>query len=109
MRALLSVLVCGVVLTACAPEAKPRKDQIQNQPMDSGAQPAGKKPTGAEGLDCPAFGVKDPLWINNHKSTAGALPKGWTTYTVWQWADHGDFPGDQNVIKQALYEGMLAK
>jgi GH25 family lysozyme M1 (1,4-beta-N-acetylmuramidase) len=53
------------------------------------------------------FAAKDPLWINNHKSTATPLPAGWHTYTIWQWAEAGPLPGDQNVIKAGLYKALL--
>lgn len=31
-------------------------------------------------------------------SSAGTLPVGWSTYTFWQFADSGVFPGDQDVF-----------
>ena len=55
------------------------------------------------------FAAKDPLWINNHKRSAGSLPGGWHTYTVWQWADHGVLPGDQDVIKAAVFKQLLPR
>jgi GH25 family lysozyme M1 (1,4-beta-N-acetylmuramidase) len=56
-----------------------------------------------------AFAATDPLWVNNHHSTAGVLPAGWGTYTVWQWADHGVLPGDQDVIPSAAFARLLSK
>lgn len=58
-----------------------------------------------------AFAAKDPLWINNHGTSAGTLPSGWTTYTVWQWADDtaGVFPGDQDVIQPDVFARLLAE
>ncbi|MFF7652872.1 GH25 family lysozyme [Streptomyces sp. NPDC007983] len=44
------------------------------------------------------FGATDPLWIANHTGQATPLPAGWSTYTVWQTAGAGDFPGDQDVF-----------
>jgi len=44
------------------------------------------------------FGNNNPLWIANYGATAGSLPYGWTYYTFWQYADHGAFPGDQDVF-----------
>jgi GH25 family lysozyme M1 (1,4-beta-N-acetylmuramidase) len=41
------------------------------------------------------FGA-DPLWIARYNSTLGALPPGWKSYTIWQFADSGRFPGDQD-------------
>ncbi|MCF3138562.1 lysozyme [Paenarthrobacter sp. AR 02] len=43
-----------------------------------------------------------PLHIANWASTPGALPTGWKTYTLWQHADSGVFPGDQNVYNGTL-------
>lgn len=55
------------------------------------------------------FAANDPLWINNHHSTAGVLPAGWRTYTIWQWAGSGVFPGDQDVIPSTAFTGLLSK
>jgi GH25 family lysozyme M1 (1,4-beta-N-acetylmuramidase) len=38
------------------------------------------------------------LWITNPGTSAGALPSGWGTYTFWQYASSGTFPGDQDVF-----------
>ena len=61
--------------------------------------------------DCTAnsteFAAHHALWINNHGATAGALPSGWQTYAVWQWADTGVFPGDQDVLDPDAYAQML--
>lgn len=40
----------------------------------------------------------DPLWIANYNGSPGPLPNGWSTYTFWQYADHGTYPGDQDVF-----------
>jgi GH25 family lysozyme M1 (1,4-beta-N-acetylmuramidase) len=44
---------------------------------------------------------ENPLFIarypNDLGSGAGTLPNGWTSYTFWQYADSGIFPGDQDV------------
>lgn len=32
----------------------------------------------------------------------GTLPNGWSKYTMWQWADAGTFPGDQDVFNGTL-------
>lgn len=39
-----------------------------------------------------------PLHIARWASTPGVLPAGWKAYTLWQHADSGVFPGDQNVF-----------
>ena len=37
----------------------------------------------------------DPLWIARYNSVLGALPPGWKTWAIWQYADSGKLPGDQ--------------
>lgn len=44
------------------------------------------------------FGRTVPLWIVNQSGTPTPLAAGWNTYTVWQTADSGPFPGDQDVF-----------
>lgn len=44
------------------------------------------------------FAKHDPLWIARYASSPGTLPAGWRYYTFWQRADHGTFPGDQDVF-----------
>lgn len=48
-----------------------------------------------------AFGA-NPLFIARYVSSTaygpGTLPAGWGSYTMWQWADSGIFPGDQDVF-----------
>ncbi len=46
--------------------------------------------------DSPAFAAQDPLFTARYAASAGALPKGWSTWTIWQFADSGTFPGDQD-------------
>nr|WP_205863189.1 lysozyme [Planosporangium thailandense] len=43
------------------------------------------------------FAANDPLWIARYASSVGALPAGWGTYSMWQYADSGAVPGDQDV------------
>ena len=38
----------------------------------------------------------NPLWIARYNSSIGELPKGWTTQTIWQFANAGTLPGDQD-------------
>ena len=47
------------------------------------------------------FGKTNPLFIARYSSKAGTLPAGWNFYTFWQYADHGKFPGDQDVFNGA--------
>jgi GH25 family lysozyme M1 (1,4-beta-N-acetylmuramidase) len=42
-----------------------------------------------------SFG-NNPLWIPRYGSSVGTLPASWQFQTIWQYADHGVFPGDQN-------------
>jgi GH25 family lysozyme M1 (1,4-beta-N-acetylmuramidase) len=44
------------------------------------------------------FGSDDPLWLARYASSPGTLPAGWSFYTIWQYADSGTFPGDQDVF-----------
>jgi hypothetical protein len=44
------------------------------------------------------FAANDPLDIANYNGTPNPLPNGWGTYTMWQWASSGTFPGDQDVF-----------
>jgi GH25 family lysozyme M1 (1,4-beta-N-acetylmuramidase) len=47
------------------------------------------------------FGA-NPLWIPHYASSVGTLPAGWTFQTIWQNADAGIFPGDQNRFNGAV-------
>ena len=38
----------------------------------------------------------NPLWIPRYGADPGTLPAGWTSQAIWQFADKGTFPGDQN-------------
>ncbi len=42
--------------------------------------------------------ANDPLAIARYSSSVGTLPAGWGFYTFWQFADAGQFPGDQDVF-----------
>ena len=48
-----------------------------------------------------SFG-NNPLWIPRYGSSVGTLPAGWSFQTIWQNADSGTFPGDQNRFNGAL-------
>jgi GH25 family lysozyme M1 (1,4-beta-N-acetylmuramidase) len=43
-----------------------------------------------------ATGFLDGLVIANYGSSPFPLPASWTSYNIWQFADHGTFPGDQD-------------
>ncbi|MEQ0559254.1 lysozyme [Amycolatopsis sp. NEAU-NG30] len=38
----------------------------------------------------------NPLWIARYNTYIGELPAGWAVHTIWQFADRGPLPGDQN-------------
>jgi lysozyme len=44
----------------------------------------------------------EPLFIANYSSSAGPMPASWSNYTLWQYADSGAFPGDQDVFNGSL-------
>ncbi|HEY5222183.1 MAG TPA: cell wall-binding repeat-containing protein [Microbacteriaceae bacterium] len=46
-------------------------------------------------LGSPLFIARYP---NNISDGPGTLPAGWSSYAMWQWADSGVFPGDQDVF-----------
>lgn len=50
-----------------------------------------------------AFGANDPLFIGGYGATP-PRPPGWSTYTFWQYAMSGTFPGDQDVFNGTLDE-----
>jgi GH25 family lysozyme M1 (1,4-beta-N-acetylmuramidase) len=54
--------------------------------------------TSCTGNSDATFASNDPFWIAKYSSSAGAVPKGYGTYTFWQYADSGTFPGDQDVF-----------
>ena len=48
------------------------------------------------------FGPNNPLWIARYNTEIGALPAGWTRQEIWQYADAGPLPGDQNLFNGSL-------
>lgn len=44
----------------------------------------------------------DPLWIARYNSVPGGLPPGWQTHAIWQYADAGSFPGDQDSFNGSM-------
>jgi GH25 family lysozyme M1 (1,4-beta-N-acetylmuramidase) len=54
-----------------------------------------------------AFATTSPLWIARYATTVGTLPAGWTFHTIWQYADSGTLPGDQNYFNGA-YDRLQA-
>lgn len=54
-----------------------------------------------------AFSADNPLWIPRYSTSVGALPAGWGFHTIWQYADSGVFPGDQDRFNGA-YDRLQA-
>lgn len=42
------------------------------------------------------FSSTNPLFVARYASAVGALPYNWSYQTIWQYADSGIFPGDQD-------------
>ncbi|MFF4508829.1 lysozyme [Streptomyces sp. NPDC001401] len=42
------------------------------------------------------FGSTNPLWVARYASSAGELPAGWSTYTMWQYTSSGPTVGDRD-------------
>jgi GH25 family lysozyme M1 (1,4-beta-N-acetylmuramidase) len=42
------------------------------------------------------FSSTNPLFVARYASTVGTLPFNWSFQTIWQFADSGTFPGDQD-------------
>ena len=40
----------------------------------------------------------NPLWIARYNENPGGLPSGWGKQVIWQFADSGSLPGDQNLF-----------
>ncbi|MER5752839.1 GH25 family lysozyme [Streptomyces sp. NPDC002088] len=45
-----------------------------------------------------AFATTNPLWVARYSTSVGTLPAGWSAQSIWQYADSGTFPGDQDVF-----------
>jgi GH25 family lysozyme M1 (1,4-beta-N-acetylmuramidase) len=54
--------------------------------------------TSCTGNSDATFANNDPLWIARYSTSAGTLPAGYGAYTIWQYADSGTFPGDQDTF-----------
>ncbi|MEP6698059.1 MAG: GH25 family lysozyme [Pseudonocardiales bacterium] len=50
----------------------------------------------------PTFGATNPLFVARYNTTVGTLPAGWSVYTMWQYADAGVLPGDQDTFNGTL-------
>lgn len=56
--------------------------------------------------DSPVAARHSPLWIAswNNRRRPTSLPNGWRSCTFWQYANHGDVPGDQDVFRGSYAE-----
>lgn len=50
------------------------------------------------------FSATSPLWVANYDTSPGKLPHAWNYQTIWQFANSGTFPGDQD-----RFNGTLAQ
>lgn len=48
------------------------------------------------------FSSTCPFWIACYCSNISSFPYNWKFYTIWQNADHGTFPGDQDLFNGSL-------
>ncbi|MFI5977541.1 lysozyme [Streptomyces sp. NPDC051452] len=48
------------------------------------------------------FAATNPLWIARYASTAGTLPSGWSSYTMWQYTSTGKTVGDHDRFNGGL-------
>jgi GH25 family lysozyme M1 (1,4-beta-N-acetylmuramidase) len=48
-----------------------------------------------------AFGA-NPLWLARYSAQLGELPASWADQMIWQFADRGGLPGDQNYFNGGL-------
>lgn len=46
--------------------------------------------------DYTGFGKTNPLWVARYASAVGALPAGWSAYTMWQYTSTGPTVGDHD-------------
>lgn len=44
------------------------------------------------------FSSTNPLMLANYNGSPGPMPYNWPYQTIWQWADSGTFPGDQDLF-----------
>jgi GH25 family lysozyme M1 (1,4-beta-N-acetylmuramidase) len=53
------------------------------------------------------FSGTNPLWVARYASSPGTMPFAWSYQTIWQYADSGIFPGDQDSFNGA-YDRLQA-
>jgi GH25 family lysozyme M1 (1,4-beta-N-acetylmuramidase) len=52
--------------------------------------------------DYRGFGSTNPLWVARYASSVGALPAGWSAYTMWQYTSSGATVGDHDRFSGSL-------
>jgi GH25 family lysozyme M1 (1,4-beta-N-acetylmuramidase) len=52
--------------------------------------------------DYSGFATANPLWVARYASVVGALPAGWSYYTMWQYTSSGPTVGDHDTCNGAL-------
>ncbi len=53
------------------------------------------------------FSSTNPLWLADYNGSPGTMPYAWGFQTIWQFADSGTFPGDQDYFN-GPYSGVQA-
>jgi GH25 family lysozyme M1 (1,4-beta-N-acetylmuramidase) len=51
------------------------------------------------------FASRHPLWIARWASTPGALPAGWSVYTIWQYTSSGSVSGVPGSVDRNYFNG----
>jgi len=49
-----------------------------------------------------SFAATNPLYVANYSGSVATLPAGWEHQTIWQYADHGTYPGHADVFNGTL-------
>ena len=49
-----------------------------------------------------SFAATNPLFLANYSTSVGAMPAGWAHQMIWQYSDHGTYPGDADVFNGSL-------
>jgi GH25 family lysozyme M1 (1,4-beta-N-acetylmuramidase) len=55
------------------------------------------------------FAANNPLFIARYASSAGALPRGWPFWTIWQYTSVGRVPGISGNIDRDFFNGSRAR